>query len=353
MELLQIENKSGKVKLNDSIFKESVDKLLDEIGSVFSAKAVAAGANFGNIMNCADNAADSMEFEIHSPGGSVMEGYRVYQAIKELRARGVHVTAFINSLAASMGSVVAMAADEIKIVKGGRMMIHEASTATWGNAEDHARNAKLLDEMSAEIAGIYAERTGKKASEMRERMKEETWMSAETAVAEGFADEVVSGKFDTTKKEMTNFVDRLKNPSSEEAIARIAELENAAQAHESAVAEIQAKLTDSEARLQEAATATLELSNSIATKDAEITTLKAEVAKIPDLEAAAKLTADRVKLEAANVAASIGLSEALPDNGTESASKTTHLDTFNTLSGPEKSAYYQANSEAIRKEMTL
>jgi ATP-dependent protease ClpP protease subunit len=194
MEILKIENKAGKAKLTDAIFKESTDKLLEEIGSVFGASAMAEGKDFGVLMNCAENAADTMEVEIHSPGGSILDGYRIYQAITDLRARGVHVTAIINTLAASMASVIAMAADKVKIVKGGRMMIHEASTATWGNAEDHARSAKLLDEMSDEIAGIYAERTGKPQKEMRDRMRKETWMSAETAVSEGFADEVVSGR---------------------------------------------------------------------------------------------------------------------------------------------------------------
>lgn len=96
-----------------------------------------------------------------------------------------------------------------------------------------------------------------------------------------------------------------------------------------------------------------EAEGDLANAKERITELETEVAKIPDLEAAAKITADKVKMEAANLAGSIGLTEPLPDNGADTASKTTHLDTFNTLSGPEKSAYYQANSEAIRKEMTL
>jgi ATP-dependent protease ClpP protease subunit len=357
MEILTIENKAGKVKLNEGVYKESVDKLLEEIGSVFGARAVAEGADFGVLMNSAENAADTMEFEIHSPGGSILDGYRVYQAIMDLRGRGVYVTAFINSLAASMASVIAMAADEIKIVKGGRMMIHEASTMTWGNAEDHARAAKLLDEMSGEIAGIYAERTGKKPSEMRERMKEETWMSAESAVAEGFADEVVSGKFDTKPKDKgMNILDRLTSPASAEALAEIDTLKAEVSNRESEVAELSNKVSVAEAALQEAATATAELRNSLATVNARVTELEAIAARVPDLEAAAQITAEKIGNEAAQLAASIGLLDPLTDTGNSSTaetSKTPNLDIFNSLSGAERSAFYAANQKVIRKEMTL
>lgn len=353
MELLQIENKAGKVRLNESVNPDSMTRLIDEIGLVFGAKAVASGADFGEITNCIENAADTLDLEIHSPGGSVLDGYKLYHALLDLRGRGVYVTATINSLAASMASVIAMAADKIRMVKGGRMMIHEASQVLGGNAEDFARAAKLLDEISGEIADVYAGRTGSPAAEMRELMKKETWMGADEALKRNFIDEITGG-FDTKEKgKSMNILDRLTSPASAEALAEIDNLKAEVSNRETELAELTNKVSVAEAALQEAATATAELRNSYATAQAEIETLKAEVAKIPDLESAAKLTADRVKIEAANLAGSIGLTEALTDNGTESASKTTHLDTFNTLSGPEKSAYYQANSEAIRKEMTI
>jgi ClpP class serine protease len=102
MTILTIENKAGKVRLNESINPDSMTRLIDEIGLVFGAKAAANGADFGEITNCIENAADSLELEIHSPGGSVLDGYKLYHALLELRGRGVFVTATINSLAASM-----------------------------------------------------------------------------------------------------------------------------------------------------------------------------------------------------------------------------------------------------------
>lgn len=191
MELLTIENKAGKVRLNESVNPDSMTRLIEEIDLVFGAKAFADGAVAGEITNYIENAADTLDLEIHSPGGSVLDGYKLYHAILELRGRGVYVTATINSLAASMASVIAMAADKIRMVKGGRMMIHEASQVVAGNAEDLARASKLLDEISGEIADIYAERTGGKREEMRELMKDETWMGADEAMRRKFIDEVI------------------------------------------------------------------------------------------------------------------------------------------------------------------
>ena len=354
MTILTIENKAGKVRLNESVNPDSMTRLIDEIGLVFGAKAFADGAVTGEITNCIENAADTLDLEIHSGGGSVLDGYKLYNALLELRGRGVFVTATINSLAASMASVIAMGADKIRMVKNGKMMIHEASNVVAGNAEDMARAAKLLDEISGEIADIYASKTGAESSEMRDMMRKETWMGAEEAMKRKFIDEVVTGKFDTKEKgKSMNILDRLTSPASAEALAEIDNLKAEVSNRETEVAELTNKVSVAESALQEAATATAELRNSIATAQAEIETLKAEVAKIPGLESAAAVSREKIANEASNLAASIGLQEALPDNGVGETTKTPHLDIFNNLTGPEKSAYYQAHGKEIRKEATI
>ena len=364
MEILTIENKAGKVRLNESVNPDSMSRLIDEIGLVFGAKAFADGAVTGEITNCIENAADTLDLEIHSPGGSVLDGYKLYHALLDLRGRGVYVTATINSLAASMASVIAMAADKIRMVKGGRMMIHDAQTgaqAVYGNAKDLRKQAEeiskradMIDEISDEIAAIYSDRTGQEVTDMRELMLNETWVGADEALKRNFIDEIAGGKFDTKDKgKSMNILDRLTSPASAEALAEIDTLKSEVSNRESELAELTNKVSVAEAALQEAATATAELRNSYATAQAEIETLKAEVAKIPNLEAAAAVSREKIANEASTLAASIGLPTALDDSGTGESSKTPHLDTFNTLTGAEKSAYYQANGNAIRKEMSL
>jgi ATP-dependent Clp protease protease subunit len=357
MEILTIENKAGKVRLNESVNPDSMTRLIDEIGLVFGAKAAANGADFGEITNCIENAVDTLDLEIHSPGGSVLDGYKLYHALLELRGRGVFVTATINSLAASMASVIAMGADKIRMVKGGRMMIHEASNVVAGNAEDMARAAKLLDEISGEIAEIYAGKTGGDSEEIRNMMKKETWMGVDEAKSKNFIDEIIEGKFDTAKKgKSMNILDRLTSPASAEALAEIDTLKAEVSNRESEVAELSNKVSVAEAALQEAATATAELRNNLATVNARVTELEAIAARVPDLEAAAQITAEKIGNEAAQLAASIGLPDPLTDTGNSSTaetSKTPNLDIFNSLSGAERSAFYAANQKVIRKEMTL
>jgi ATP-dependent protease ClpP protease subunit len=340
MQILTIENKSGKVRLNESVNPDSMSRLIDEIGQVFGAKAFAEGAVTGEITNCIENAADTLEIEIHSPGGSVLDGYKLYHALLDLRGRGVYVTATINSLAASMASVIAMAADKIRMVKGGRMMIHEASQVLAGNAEDFARAAKLLDEISGEIADIYAGRTGSKPDEMRELMKKETWMGADEAMTRKFIDEVLDGKFDTAKKgKSMNILDRLTSPASAEALAEIETLKAEVSNRENEVSELTNKVGVAEAALQEAATAAAELRNSYATAQAEIETLKAEVAKIPDLEAAAQVAAEKIANEAARLLAASGHPEPIEGLEEKLEPKTMTRAEFNALNPSAKSEF--------------
>jgi len=142
-------------------------------------------------MNCAENAVDVLDIEINSPGGSVFDGYTIYQEIKSLRDRGVVVNATITGMAASMASVICMACDRVSMVKHGRMMIHEASSGAYGNAEALRKSADLLDGVSADIAAIYAERTGETPEKMRQMMKVETWMNSKDALEGKFIDEIV------------------------------------------------------------------------------------------------------------------------------------------------------------------
>lgn len=207
MKMIEIENKSGKVKLNDVVTRESVDKMIDEIGRLFGATAVSNGANFGEITNIAENAVDTLEIEINSPGGSVFDGYTIYQEIKSLQDRGVIVNGTITGLAASMASVIAMACDKINIVPHGRMMIHDASNVVRGNADQLRQSADLLDSISEDIATIYANRTGSAVDEMRDLMKKETWMNAQQCIQNGFVDEILMPVRKEIKSLTENVVD--------------------------------------------------------------------------------------------------------------------------------------------------
>lgn len=128
-----------------------------------------------------------IDLHLSSPGGSAFEGVAIYNSLLHHKAQ---VTTYVDSLAASAASVIAMAGDRIVMRTGSQMMIHEASGLAVGNAKDMRELADLLDKTSDSIAGIYSERRGGTINLWRKAMKAETWYNAEEAVKAGLADEV-------------------------------------------------------------------------------------------------------------------------------------------------------------------
>lgn len=131
--------------------------------------------------------ADTIDLHINSPGGDVFDGIAIYNAIRNHPAT---VTSFVDGLAASAASFIAMAGDVVVVARNATMMIHDGHGICVGNATDMRELANLLDQTSDNIASIYAERAGGTVSEWRAAMREVTWYSAQGAVDAGLADEV-------------------------------------------------------------------------------------------------------------------------------------------------------------------
>ena len=132
---------------------------------------------------------------INSPGGDVMAGAEIYSALREhsLNGRG-RVTGIVTALAASAASVVAMAGDEILISPVAYMMIHNPWSMAVGDAKEMRKTAKTLDEITEGLITAYQQRTGKSRDQLKRMLENETWMSAQTCVDEGFADGVYGGE---------------------------------------------------------------------------------------------------------------------------------------------------------------
>lgn len=130
-----------------------------------------------------------IKLHVNSPGGSVDDGIAIYNA---LMSHSAEREVYVDALAASIASVIAMAASPGKLIMAphSRMMIHEAMALGMGFAEDFDKIAQRLRDTSENIATIYAERTGKDAAHWRDLMKAETWFTDQGAVDAGLADEV-------------------------------------------------------------------------------------------------------------------------------------------------------------------
>ena len=157
--------------------------LYDEIG-YFGVTA----ADF--VQELVDVTAPEILVHLSSRGGDVFDGVAVFNALRTHEAR---ITIQVDSLAASIASVIAQAGDERTMVTGSQMMIHDAWGLAVGNAEDMRDFADTLDKQTDNIAAIYAERAGdgRKKSHYRSLMRDETWMNAAEAVGEGLADSVI------------------------------------------------------------------------------------------------------------------------------------------------------------------
>jgi ATP-dependent protease ClpP protease subunit len=353
MKLLQIENRVAKVRLNDAVTPWSADDLIGDIERSYGKKAVAENLTVGGFQAKADDALETLEIEINSPGGSVLDGYRVYNALMQMRGRGVRVIATVNTLAASMGSVILMAADEVKIVEGGRIMIHEAAQTVSGNSADHARAAKNLDEISDEIAGIYAKKTGGKPQEMRDLMKAETWMGAKESVERGFADSIL--KFDTKPKAMSILAKLF--PGNAEAAQLEAEIAENSTLRADLI-EAQAKITE----LQGLSAVIAEKDQEIQAKITELSEVKAQIAdftakleekdaEIADLTEKATATAEKISIEASRQLAAQGHPAAVAvENSNQEAKPETKYDQYRKLQSSDPvaaSAFWDTNEKDI------
>lgn len=134
---------------------------------------------------------DELRVYINSPGGDVFAGQAILSVLKRHSA---HKVVYVDGLAASAASVVAMGGDVIRMPRNAMMMIHNAWTITAGNANDLREVADALDRVSETMIAAYAEKTGLDRDEIRALLDAETWMTAEEAVEKGFADEIEEAK---------------------------------------------------------------------------------------------------------------------------------------------------------------
>lgn len=127
----------------------------------------------------------TLHLRINSPGGDVFEGRAIRTHIAQFKGKTI---AHIDGLAASAATTVADGADEIEIVEGGFYMIHNSWTLAYGNKSELRKTADLLEKVDGAIVADYARRTGQSLEQLATWMNDETWFSADEAVANKFAD---------------------------------------------------------------------------------------------------------------------------------------------------------------------
>lgn len=132
-----------------------------------------------------------LKIYINSGGGDVFAGQAIHSMLKRHSATK---TVYIDGLAASIASVIAMAGDKIIMPKNAMMMVHKCWTLAIGNADDMRKMAGDMDKIDESIIATYVEKTGLEEDDIIELMTDETWMTAQDALDYGFADEIEEQK---------------------------------------------------------------------------------------------------------------------------------------------------------------
>jgi ATP-dependent Clp protease protease subunit len=182
------------------LLKDRIVMLTGEVNDV-TANLVCAQMLFLE----SQNSSEAINFYINSPGGSVTAGLSMYDTMQFINSP---VSTIVMGQACSMGSFLAMAGEPGMryVLPNSRTMIHRVSSGTPGtrgsvhvqelefeDARRHFEESKYLNER---LTQLYVEHNtaGKTFEELFETMKFDTFLNAEQAVENGFADKVISKK---------------------------------------------------------------------------------------------------------------------------------------------------------------
>jgi len=184
-------NRRGQYRIRNAAETPAVTEILmyDEIGEDPWFGTGVSAKTFAEDLNSIDT--DEIHLRINSPGGNVFEGIAMLNAVRRHKAK---VTVFVDGLAASAASIVAMGGDEVVMSRNAEMMIHDAWGIAIGNADEMTKMADELGRASDNLASAYADKAGGDVAQWRDAMKAETWFSDKEAVAAGLADRVEPSK---------------------------------------------------------------------------------------------------------------------------------------------------------------
>lgn len=131
---------------------------------------------------------EDVELYINSPGGDAWVGSEIYTALREYSG---NVTAKVVSIAASAASVAMCGATKVMISPTAQIMVHRSATSAWGNKNTFDQKTQMLDSVDEGMVNAYEHKTGKSREEILAWMDGETFLNAQQAIENGFADEIM------------------------------------------------------------------------------------------------------------------------------------------------------------------
>ncbi|EFA69327.1 ATP-dependent Clp protease proteolytic subunit [Cylindrospermopsis raciborskii S07] len=173
------------IDLEDRLFRERIIFLTEEVDDGI-ANAIVAYLLYLD----SDDQTKPIYLYINSPGGSVTAGMAIYDTIQYIKSEVVTICV---GLAASMGSFLLAAGAKGKrlALPHSRIMIHQPSGGTRGQASDIEIEAREILRIRHQLNQIYADNTGQVLSKIEKDMDRDFFMSAQEAKEYGLIDRVI------------------------------------------------------------------------------------------------------------------------------------------------------------------
>lgn len=152
------------------------------------------GSYFVSCFGQLERVFDDITVRIHTPGGSVFDGNLIYNALNTSKA---NVTIIIDGIAASMGSIIMLSRQQVKIVENGYVMIHAPHVYSGGTALDLEQQAGLLRKIEANFIEKLVSKTGKTKEEASKWLVGDNWFDAQDCLEMGLVNEIIPAIIET------------------------------------------------------------------------------------------------------------------------------------------------------------
>jgi ATP-dependent Clp protease protease subunit len=134
---------------------------------------------------------DTLDVRINSDGGDLISAQAILSGLKRFDAT---VNVYIDGIAASAATIIAMAGDKIIIPSNALMMVHNPLVEVYGNADELRELADRLETLRESMIAAYMKKINISEEELIELLDNETFLTADDCVEKGFADEIESEK---------------------------------------------------------------------------------------------------------------------------------------------------------------
>ena len=183
------------------MFELLIDKVIgeDEWRAWFGEETEITSDDVRKALAAFPSGETEMRITIDSPGGDVFEGITIFNIIRDFARNNpdVEITTYVQGMAASMASVIALAAwsvnprNDVIVEDNSIFMIHNAWGIVMGDENDMREGAEWFSKVDDMLRAVYVRRSGKSDDEIKAMMDAETWLWGDEIVQAGFADAIV------------------------------------------------------------------------------------------------------------------------------------------------------------------